>query len=93
MKISPTTMYSNVKNSIKHVKVNKGLALAVPLIASAREASAHTSPFFHMHDVNGNTIGMGAGVLMFVGAAVATGVAIYRRTHKNEAEEKINKNQ
>ena len=91
MKIAPVQYQKNIthKSRLSSSKAGKVVVAALPLFASAKDAAAHTSPFFHMHDINGNTVGMGAGILMFIGVAVATGIAIIRKS-RNQSE-KVNK--
>ena len=73
-------------NYLKPSRLSKSIAIAVPLIATAKDASAHAAPFYHMHDSAGHTIGMGAGILLFAGAVVAAGVAMYKRYNQKSED-------
>lgn len=73
--------------------IKKAVAFSVSSIVLTKEAAAHAAPFFHMHDSNGKTIGMAAGVLLFVGSLVAAGIALYKRNSGKieDSKEKLEK--
>ena len=88
MKILPTMATKKVLTKTPQ-KIKRGLALATPLLFSAKEAVAHPSLIHHTHDHHGNTVGMAAGILLLLTGLITGVIALYRTINdkSNKAEE------
>ena len=79
---------TRIVNKKMPTKVKRGIAIAAPLVFNVKEAAAHPSVFFHLHDNQGNTIGLAAGILLLAGSLVAGAIALYKSINKNREEVK-----